>query len=470
MKSHKQISAFCDDIISNMDAVELARHIAAGEINASEAVEASILRAKKVNPELNAIVTETFDDALEKAQDPPNDFFCGVPSFIKDNDEVKGFHTLQGSQAVAKTPSPESSEFVKQFLSTGLICLGKTSMPEFGLSATTEPLACGPSRNPWNSDFSTGGSSGGSAALVASGVVPIAHGNDGGGSIRIPASCCGLVGLKPSRNRLINMTAGKYLPVNILHEGVLTRTVRDTAYFFHAAEQFYKNPKFPEIGLVERPGKKRLKIGIYTDSLYSESCDKDIEEAVYSVGKDCERLGHKVEEISSPVTKQMGDDFIVYWGMLAFSIKHFGGLFFGKGFDKKKVESLTSGLSRYFFKKSYMLPLLPLRMMQFTRLYKKILEEYDVILSPALGHEPPEIGYLGPELPFELAVERLEKFVSFTPPQNVTGTPAISLPSGHQTSNGLPVAIQFAAALGQDKTLLELAFEMEETRPWPLIG
>ena len=117
-----------------------------------------------------------------------------------------------------------------------------------------------------------------------------------------------------------------------------------------------------------------------------------------------------------------------------------------------------------------MLPLLPLRMMQFTRLYKKILEEYDVILSPALGHEPPEIGYLGPELPFELAVERLEKFVSFTPPQNVTGTPAISLPSGHQTLNGLPVAIQFAAALGQDKTLLELAFEMEETRPWPLIG
>lgn len=470
MTSHKQVSAFCDDIISNMDAVEIARHIAAGEIKASEAVEASILRAKKVDPELNAIVTETFEDALEKAKAPVNDFFYGVPSFIKDNDEVKGFPTLQGSRAVAKVPSPESSEFVKQFLSTGLICLGKTSLPEFGLTATTEPLASGPTRNPWNSDFSTGGSSGGSAALVAAGVVPIAHGNDGGGSIRIPASCCGLVGLKPSRDRLVNMEAGKYLPVNILHEGVLTRTVRDTAYFFHAAEQFYKNPKFPEIGLVEHPGKKRLKIGMFTDSPYSEACDKDIAEAVYSVGKDCERLGHKVEEISCPATKQMGDDFIVYWGMLAFSIKHFGGLFFGKGFDKTKVEPLTSGLSRYFLKKSYKLPLLPFRMMQFTRLYKKILEEYDVLLSPALGHEPPEIGYMGPDVPFETALERLEKFVPFTPPQNVTGTPAISLPSGHQTSNGLPVAIQFAAGLGQDKTLLELAFEIEEARPWPLIG
>lgn len=154
---------------------------------------------------------------------------------------MKGFPTLQGSRAVAKVPSPESSEFVRQFLSTGLFSLGKTSKPEFGLTATTEPLATGPTRNPWNSDFSTGGSSGGSAALVAAGVVPIAHGNDGGGSIRIPASCCGLVGLKQSRDRLVNMEAGRYLPVNILHEGVLTRMVRDTAHFFHAAEQFYKN-------------------------------------------------------------------------------------------------------------------------------------------------------------------------------------------------------------------------------------
>ncbi len=470
MKSHNQVSAFCDDIISNMDAVEIAGHIAAGEIKASEAVEAAISRAKKVNPELNAIVTETFEDALEKAQTPLNDFFCGVPSFIKDNDEVKGVPTLQGSRAVAKNPSPESSAFVQQFLSTGLICLGKTSMPEFGLTATTEPLAFGPARNPWNPDFSTGGSSGGSAALVASGVVPIAHGNDGGGSIRIPASCCGLVGLKPSRDRLINMAAGKYLPVNILHEGVLTRTVRDTAHFFHAAEHFYKNPKLPEIGLVAHPGKQRLKIGLYTDSPYTESGDQDIAEAVYSVGKDCENLGHKVEEISSPVTKQMGDDFIVYWGMLAFSIKHFGGLFFGKGFDKTKVEPLTTGLSRYFLKKSYKVPFLPLRLRQFSRLYKNILKEYDVLLSPALGHAPPEIGYMGPELPFETALERLEKFVPFTPPQNVTGTPAISLPSGQQTANGLPVAVQFATALGRDKTLLELAFEIEEARPWPFIG
>ncbi|MEW5733443.1 MAG: amidase [Thermodesulfobacteriota bacterium] len=470
MKNGKRISAFCDDILAGMDAVEISRKIASGDIKASEAVGAAISRAEKVNPHLNAIVVDTFDDALADAGNPRSGLFHGVPSFIKDNDDVKGVPTRQGSRAVSPKLATESSAFVQQFLSTGLIPLGKTSMPEFGLTATTEPLSSGPTRNPWNTDFSTGGSSGGSAALVAAGVVPIAHGNDGGGSIRIPAACCGLVGLKPSRDRLVNHEAAKFLPLNIVHQGVLTRTVRDTAYFFYAAEQFYKNPRLPEIGFVQHPGQKRLKIGLYTDSPFHEACDPEISEGVYSMARTCEDLGHTVEEITSPITRQMGDDFIVYWGMIAFMMKWPGGLMLGKSFDRSKVEPLTSGLSRHFIKKSYRLPFMPFVMMRFARLYHEILGDYDVLLSPVLGHEPPAIGVMGPDVPFELSLERLEKFVPFTPAQNVLGTPAISLPTGQQTANGLPVAIQFAAANGRESTLLELAYEMEEARPWPFIG
>jgi amidase len=470
MKNDKKVSAFCDDILAGMDAVELSKKIASKEIKASEAVEAAIARAKKVNQKLNAIVTDTFDEALANAGNPLNNFFGGVPSFIKDNDDIKGVPTLQGSRAIALAPAKKSSAFVQQFLSTGLIPLGKTSMPEFGLTATTEPLFGGPVHNPWNTDFSTGGSSGGSAALVAAGVVPIAHGNDGGGSIRIPAACCGLVGLKSSRDRLVNHEAAKFLPVNIVHQGVLTRTVRDTAYFFHAAERFYKNPRLPEIGLVEHPGQKRLKIGFYTDCPYHKTCDPEISQGVHSVAKTCESLGHRVEEITSPITRQMGDDFIVYWGMLAFMIKWLSGPTLGNGFDKSKVEPLTSNLSRHFIKKSYRLPFMPFVMMRFSRLYNQILNDYDVLLSPVLGHETPELGVMGPNVPFEEALDRLKKFVPFTPAQNVLGTPAISLPTGQLTARGLPGSIQFAAANGQERTLLELAYEIEEARPWPFVN
>lgn len=456
--------------MAGMDAFEISERIASGDITAAEAVEAAIARAKKVNPELNAIAHDSFDEALAEAAHPWNAFFRGVPSFIKDNEEVRGAPTLQGSRALAPRPAEKSSAFVRQFLATGLISLGKTTMPEFGLTATTEPLLSGPTRNPWNSDFSPGGSSGGSAALVAAGVVPIAHGNDGGGSIRIPAACCGLVGLKPSRDRLVNAEASRFLPLNIVHEGVLTRTVRDTAFFFHAAEKFYKNPRLPEIGFVQHPGKKRLKIGFFTDSPYHEACDPVISEGLHSMAGTCEALGHSVEAVTSPITRQMGDDFIVYWGMLAFACKNLGKLMFGKGFDRDKVEPLTTGLGRLFMKKSYRLPSMPLVMMRFSRLYNRILGDYDVLLSPVLGHEPPALGQMGPELPFELAMERLTKFVPFTPAQNVAGTPALSLPTGRLTANGLPVAIQFAAAKGRERTLLELAYQIEEARPWPFIN
>ena len=235
--------------------MEIARLIRVGDIHAREAVEAAIARAEAVNPLLNAIVTPLFDSARRDVERSHAGAFAGVPTFIKDNDAVAGSPFLFGSRGLPVRPAAKSTPFVEQFLSLGLINLGKTTMPEFGLTGTTEPLLHGPTHNPWNLGFSPGGSSGGAAALVAAGVVPIAHANDGGGSIRIPASCCGLVGLKPSRGRLVDVEGTKLFPVKILHQGMLSRSVRDTAVFFHAAERYHRNPKLPEIGLVTRPGR-----------------------------------------------------------------------------------------------------------------------------------------------------------------------------------------------------------------------
>ncbi|MFC1854152.1 amidase family protein [candidate division CSSED10-310 bacterium] len=263
MKKKKTATAYRDDVLGTMDGVELALNIAQGELKRTEVIEAAIARAQKINPVLNAIVIETFEEALN-AVDGVSGPFAGVPSFIKDNDNVKGLPTTHGSLAVPKKPAVKSSAFATQYKSLGFVILGKSALPEFGLTATTESTANGATRNPWHLNYSPGGSSGGAAALVASGVVPIAHANDGGGSIRIPASCCGLVGLKASRHRLLAIEASERLPIQIATHGVVSRTVRDTAHYYAAAEKLFRNPDLPEIGLVQHAAEKRLKIGLFT--------------------------------------------------------------------------------------------------------------------------------------------------------------------------------------------------------------
>jgi amidase len=465
----KLINAYCDDVLETRDGVELAALIAAGDIQASEAIEAAIARARKVNPAINAIVTETFERARNQHETPETGLLAGVPSFIKDTDHVKGVPTLMGSRALPNKPADVSSSFVEQFLSVGLVSLGKSTLPEFGLTATTESLATGSTHNPWNLDYSTGGSSGGSAALVAAGVVPLAHGNDGGGSIRIPAACCGLVGLKPSRSRLADAEGTEKMPINIVCQGVISRSVRDTAAFFAAVEEHYRNPDLPEIGLVQHPGKERLRIGLFTDTPNNTPSHTDSVETTVNAGKLCEDLGHNVERISCPFDMQVMDDFLIYWGLLAFYIYHFGRKLFATEFDKKKLESWTLGLSRFFKKNLLKTPFIIRSLKKFSYQYENIFSDYDILLSPTLSHAPPKIGYLGPEVSFETHFERVRQYAAFTPPQNTAGAPAISLPLGF-CRNGLPIGIQFAAAYGQEKRLLELAFELEEARPWPLVG
>jgi amidase len=462
------VSAFGDDALGTDDAVEIARRIRSGEIQASEAIVAAIARAERADPLLNAIAAPTFESARADAARGRSGAFAGVPTFIKDTDTVAGVPMRYGSRGLPSTPADKTSPCAKQFLSTGVISLGKTTTPEFGLTGTTEPLLHGPTHNPWKLGFSSGGSSGGSAALVAAGVVPIAHANDGGGSIRIPAACCGLVGLKPSRGRLIDMERSELFPVKIVHQGMLSRTVRDTATYFHAAEGYYRNPKLPEIGLVAHPG-RRLRIGFFSDFGEGTLAHPECVEAVAAAAKLCEELGHRVECAPCPFDEGFHEDFFLYWAALAFSITRFGTQIVHPEFDRTQVEEFTEGLASYFRENASKGPGALVRLRRFAHRHARVFEQYDVLMNPTLATPPPELGFIGPEVPFETALERLKWFIPFTPVQNVSGTPAISLPLT-RSRGGLPIGIQLGSAMGAERTLLELAIELEEASPWPTLA
>ncbi|MFW2389423.1 MAG: amidase, partial [Polyangiales bacterium] len=394
--------------------------------------------------------------------------FAGVPSFIKDNEAVEGAPLLHGSRGLPLTPVEKNSAFVEQFSSLGLVNLGKTAMPEFGLTGTTEPLLHGPTHNPWMPGVSPGGSSGGSAALVAAGVVPVAHANDGGGSTRIPASCCGLVGLKPTRGRLVDMEGARFFPVRIVHQGVLSRTVRDTAAFYHGAEQYFHNRRLPKVGLVSKPG-RRLRVGFFTRLDGATPSHPDCVAAVTETARLLEGLGHTVMEVSAPVDDQFHEDFFLLWSMIGYAVDRFGTRLVDPSFESSKVEPFTEGLNEHFRENGRKAPAAIWRLRRYHRRYAKAFESCDVLMNPTVAMPPPEHGYIGPDIPFETALERLKWFIPFTPTQNISGGPAISLPLG-RSEDGLPLGVQLAAPFGDDRTLLELSLELEAAAPWPLFA
>lgn len=464
-----QVSAHTNDVLGELDAVSIGRGISAGDFTAQEAVSAAIARLQSVDPVLHGMVCERFELALAEAAGLPASGsgapFAGVPSLIKDNTDVAGLPTRQGSAGTSPEPMAEDGDFTRTFRATGLIPIGKSSLPEFGLTATTEPLSRPATRNPWNPAYSTGGSSGGSAALVAAGVVPIAHANDGGGSIRIPAACCGLVGLKPSRGRLPTMAVADQMPINILAEGVVTRSVADTAAFYAAAERHHAPASLMPVGSVTGPGEQRLRIGLCVGHPLAGACDPEVVAQVEQVARQCEALGHVVQPIALPVDRQMADDFFLYWARLAAAMNYLGKVAFGRDFDRRQLEPLTTHLSKHYLWRCWRSPMAIRRLRQFAVNYQAMFAELDLVLTPVLATPPVELGYLDPALDFATALERLSRYAAFTPPQNVAGTPAISLPLG-RSSAGLPIGVQFAAGMGQERRLLEIAFEMEQAMPW----
>ncbi|MGW0173535.1 amidase [Rhodococcus sp. NPDC003322] len=461
------VHAFRDDALGDLDATGIAARLASDEITAREAVEAAIARAEAVSP-LAAIATADFERALGWADGPLDGPFAGVPTFVKDNVDVAGLSTGEGCAAFTPRPARADSPAVTQLLSSGLVSLGKTRLPEFGFSPSGEFATAEPVHNPWNPAYSSGASSAGAAALVAAGVVPIAHGNDGGGSIRIPAAACGLVGLKPTRGRMLADPKDQSMPVRLVTQGVVTRTVRDTARYYAAAERHRRNPKLPPIRLVEGPSATRLRIGVVTDSVNGKPTDDETRAAVRATADLLADLGHHVDDAPLPVGPEFVEDFSIYWGFLSFAICAGGKKMLGPDFDKARTDNLTRGLDALYRRNIARTPQVLYRLRRTAHRAVQLFASYDVILSPVLGHTTPELGFLSPAQPFETLFDKLITYTAFTPLNNAAGTPAISLPL-HTTSTGLPLGVHFSAAHGDERTLLELAFELEQARPFARI-
>lgn len=460
MAESPQVDVRADDALGDHDVMDLLHLLRKREVSAADLRAAAQARINAANESLNAVVRSL--DLGDAANGP----FAGIPTVLKDNEDLEGYPTLHGSWAPADRPAAATSPWVAQYVALGFTPMAKTTLPEFGLTATTESTRYGATRNPWNTGHSTGGSSGGSAALVASGAVPIGHANDGGGSIRIPAALNGLVGLKPSRGRLIDLPELDRLPVNLVTQGVLTRSVRDTAYYFAEAERVYRNPDLPPIGMVVRPERPRLRVGLVTESLAGSPLDPETRDAVLAAGSALQGLGHDVIEVDLGIDQQFGRDFLRYWALLSFMLQRAGSRFIGEGFDGSKTEQLTKGLSAMCLQQAERVPWSLRRLVRASREPEAIYDQVDVVISPVVSHPAPPIGYLGPDVAVRDQLVRLLRFTSFTPLQNVSGAPAISLPLA-RSSSGLPIGVQVAAAVGQERRLLSMALELEEAMPWP---
>ena len=464
------VNAFGDDALGDLDAVALVDALRTGKVSAAELVEAAIARTEKVNPVLNGLAHETFARArsLAAAGGRQGGYFDGVPTYIKDNVDVEGMPTMQGTDAWEPRPHDSHGDFARFFLATGLIPLGKTQLSEFGFSASAEHPRIGAVRNPWDTEYTAGASSSGAGAFVAAGVVPLAHANDGGGSIRIPAACNGLVGLKPSRGRLPLDKMSRQMPVRLVNDGVLTRSVRDTAAFYREGERIWRNRSLLPVGAVTGPGTERLRVAVVTRSVIRDS-SPEIRDLTLKAASVVSDLGHRVDYLDhNPVPANFVDDFLLYWAMLAMALVRTGQRTFGRSFDRARLDNLTLGLDKHASRNLHRLPLAITRLSRLRRVTARFYRDYDILLTPTLAEPTHRIGHLDPTADYDQVIGRLTDWVAFTPLQNATGEPAISLPMA-QSANGLPVGMMFAAPIGHERRLLELAYEIEAARPWAAI-
>jgi amidase len=460
------IHSFADDALGELDAVGVTAAIAAAEVSADEVVEAAIRRVRGVDPHLRAVEVEGFDRA--RMQPPRPGAFAGVPTFVKDNVDVRGLPTCCGSAAITPHAAKRDAGPARQFLAQGFVLLGKSRMPEFGLTASTEFVGREPTRNPWNTDCSAGASSGGAAALVASGAVPIAHGNDGGGSIRIPAAVNGLVGLKMTRCRLLDQPGARQLPVNLASEGVLTRSVRDTAYYLAAAERFHRYRGLEPVGLVEGPADRRLRIGVIRRDAFGRPVHPETDAVLGSAADTFARQGHELVEMRLGVGAEYIEDFKLYWAAFAVLMSIAFKLSHRANFRPRDLDPFTTGLIGLVRRKPVGVITAMRRLRRGEQLYDEHFTEVDVVLSPVLAHPAPAIGEHSPDQPFEELFAKLTDYVAFTPFNNVGGGPGIAIPHGMMT-RGLPGSVHVSAPRGGERALLELAYELEHISPFPKI-
>lgn len=473
------------------DATGLAKLVADKEVSAAELLTLARDRAAAVNPRINAIVRDVPAGPADQLQGP----FAGVPFLIKDlAQDYAGLPSSQGCRALMSTPIAEHSTIVQRWIDAGLVIFGKTNLPEFGAKGITESEAWGPARNPWDLQRTPGGSSGGSAAAVAAGIVPCAGANDGGGSIRIPAACCGLVGLKPGRG----LTPMGPTTSESMHgaavQGVVSRTVRDTAAMLDVicgGEPF--GPYIPALpntpfasAVGQDPGK--LRIGVRVPSAITPNPHREAFAAVEATVQTLTALGHHVEELpQAPYDDAaLARDFLLTWFVhLAWDVDEAKRLT-GAGNESFERDTLImAAVGRATGSVDYVDAVE--RRHQHTLRLSEFFESYDLLLTPTLATPPPKIGEF--DLPAVLQrasdamiktrtagllrhtkivddlVEKNLGWVPYTQLANLTGRPAISLPL-HWTAESLPLGVQFVGPLGGESLLIRLAAQLEQAAPW----
>lgn len=453
-----------------LDATAQADLVRRKQVTPTELVDAAVTRINAMNPEVNAVITKLYERARQRAAQPVGEGpFPGVPYLLKDLVGYEGALNQSGSRALLGMMGRQSSPYVQRTEAAGLIVLGMTNTPEFGAVDTTEPLSFGPSCNPWDLTRSTGGSSGGAAAAVASGMVAIANATDGGGSIRIPASHCGLFGLKPSRNRMVAVRPPPPPPMPDLSvPHCVSRSVRDSATLFAWNERpAGAEGGLPPVGLVTGPSKRRLKIGYMTHDFTGAAPNPEVAQAIAATAKLCAGLGHKVEIVKSPLDGQaFGDAFLDIWTtQLAGAVKSISAMLKREP-GPDIFEPLTLDMVQYAGKVTpEQLARDIATLNQAGQAMSKFFERYDVILSAVVNNPPKKLGAHDTTKPFAEIMPVIAANVAYTPVYNAWGGPAMSVPLGW-TKSGLPVGSHFGADIGNERTLLELAFELERAQPW----
>ncbi|OLT39985.1 amidase [Saccharomonospora sp. CUA-673] len=476
------------------DGLGLAELVASGEVRADDLLAAARARAKAVDPRVNAICTWLDAYADRRVTEPLTGPFAGVPFLLKDlHQQLEGQPTSDGSRALAGTPAARTGTVVQRWLDAGLVVFGKTNTPEFGSKGVTEPTLFGPTRNPWDLDRTPGGSSGGSAAAVAAGIVPVAGASDGGGSIRIPAACTGLVGLKPGRG-LVPSGPDESEPLGgLATQGVISRTVRDSAAMLDVIagpdDMSPYAPAAPDGSYAQDldTAPEPLRIGYTTQCALRETPHPEAVRAVEHAAQLLTDLGHHVEEVDPPHDdRQLGQDFLTVWFVhqateIARIKRETGAGDDGFEQDTRLMAELGRSLSAVELEAAQE------RRKDYVAALARFHTGHDLLLTPTLGEPPIRIGSLDVATPLrwvadgllrikgvgllrragivDQLVQRNLGWVPYTQLANVTGRPAISLPL-HRTPGGLPMGVQFVGRLSGERLLLRLGRQLELAAPW----
>lgn len=456
------------------DGLGLAQLIQSGELSIQEVNEAMRSLLESRNPALNAIV-DVYDREIDSLANTGHRF-CGLPMFLKDlNVFYKGYKTANGSRFLQEDVAYQTSAVAQRYINAGLTIAGRTNSPEFGLSPTTEPELHGPTHNPWKPGLSSGGSSGGAAAAVAAGIVPFAHATDGGGSIRIPASACGVFGLKPSRGRVSPAPFFGTDADGLIAQHVVSRSVRDSAALLDIASGGEPGDRLiaptPDTGFLaalEQPPPS-LRIAFSTNNPYGFTVDKDCIAAVEEAAKICEEAGHHVEEkrFEYDAAELAYASYIVMATNIRASLDERADKW-GVPLNEEQLEPLSAYVLNNFAASSSSDYVKALRAMQaIARKAEAFCAQYDLMLTPVLGLPPQAHGELiyktGDDI--EAYGIKMATYAPFTGLANATGQPSMSLPL-YWSAENLPIGVAFTAAYGSEALMLRFAAQMERVKPW----